>query len=341
MEKIITIGLDIAKSIFQIHAVCESGKVITKRLKRSEVEVWFKATPSCLVGLEACGSAHHWGRVLSAMGHDVRLLNPLDVKPYVTRNKTDARDAAAICEAVRSPRIRFVPIKSREDQAGQALHRSREMLIRQRVQVANAVRSQFAEMGVIADIGHKGFETLRLQVENEVFPAMLRLSLRLLSQQYDALQTGIDTLTKEIEMAARAHPIARELMNIAGVGVMIAHAMVTHVIKPERFATSRDFVAWLGLTPKEYQSGSRSYSGGISKQGNGYLRRLLVLSGVSRYKIVKRKPESNPHLTALIARRPAKVAIVAEAAHTARVIGAILRTGEVYRKPIKEAPIAA
>jgi transposase len=341
MNNIITIGLDIAKSIFQVHAVCEGGKIIIKRLKRAELEPYFQKLSPCLIGLEACGSAHHWGRVLSLMGHDVRLLNPLDVKPYVTRNKTDARDAAAICEAVLSPRLRFVPIKSREDQAGQALHRTRELLIRQRVQVANSARAQLSEMGIVADIGHKGFEFLRSHIENEALPELLRLSLRLLFIQYDALQEGVDRLTKEIDTAARAHPIARELMNVAGVGVMIAHAMVTHVIKPDRFATSRDFVAWLGLTPKQYQSGNSNRSGGISKQGNGYLRRLLVLSGVSRYKMAKKNPESNPHLTALIARRPAKVAIIAEAAHTARVIGAMMKTGEIYRKPIKEVAIAA
>lgn len=278
----ITIGLDIAKSVFQVHGEDASGKVVLqKRLRRAQVEPFFAKLAPAVVGIEACGSAHYWGRRLQALGHEVRLIPAAYVQPFVKRNKTDARDAEAICVAVRRPDMRFVPIKSIEQQAARALEGSRELLVKQQTQLINSVRGRLGEYGIVAAQGRRGFAALvaRIEAEDPEIPAAALVALRPLLEQARSLAEAIAELEAKIVQAAKADATMRLLATIPGIGYLTAHAIVAAVGAGKQFASARDFAAWVGLTPREHSSGGKRRSGGISRQGDTRLHAVRARRG--------------------------------------------------------------
>jgi len=332
------IGIDIAKSVFQLHAEDRSGKVLwRKRLRREELEPFLAKQAPALIGMEACGSAHHWGRVLRALGHEVRLMHAKYVKAYVKRGKSDLRDAEAICEAVQRANMRFVPIKSIEQQTARALERARDLLMKQRTQLTNATRGLLAELGIVASVGLRGFKTLvaRIDAGDSVIPDALLSALKPLVEHWRALHTSIDALEARIVAQARSDERMRRLQTIPTVGPIIAHALVSAIGDPRRFASARDCAAWIGLTPLTNNSAEKTRIGHISRQGDHSLRRLLVLGAANLARRAKAKPNpADPWLNGIIARRPFKVATVAQAAKTARIAWALLCSGETYRATV-------
>ncbi len=291
MEKISTIGLDIAKSVFQVHGIDEVGEVVVqRRLRRRQVLPFFKRQAPCLVGLEACATAHHWAREIEKLGHEVRLMPPRYVKPYVKRNKNDAADAEAICEAVQRPTMRFVPIKSPEQQSVLMLHRTRELFVRQRVTLTNAIRAHLAEFGIVAGVGRNGVDALLKVIaerEDERVPAAARECLMALAAQLDLVKRQILEADKRILACHRSSEAARRLEAIPGVGPLIATALVASIPDPNIFRSGRDMSAWIGLVPKQNSTGGKEKLGNISKAGNRYLRRLLVIGALSVIKRAK------------------------------------------------------
>jgi transposase len=330
----ITIGLDIAKNVFQVHGEDITGKVVfQKRLRRAQVEPFFARLAPASIGIEACGTAHYWGRTLRALGHDVRLIPAAYVKPFVQRNKTDARDAAAICMVRGRPGLRFVPIKSADQQASRALERSRELLLKQRTQLTNSVRSQLAEFGIIAVQGRRGFAELsaRLESGDERLPALLAETLRSLVQHIDRLGEVIDRMEKQIMAVAKADPMMRLLTSIPGIGGVIAHAVVVAIGDGKQFSTGRDFAAWCGLTPQEHSSGGKRRERGISRKGDIRLRKLFTLGASTIMRSARaRTGRATEWQRGILARRPVKVAVVAQAAKTARIAWAVLTSGSPY-----------
>jgi transposase len=326
-------GIDIAKNVFQVHGVDASGRtLVQKRLRRGQLLEAFGAAPRAVVAMEACGSAHHWGRELMKLGHEVRLIPPAYVKPYVVRNKTDARDAAAICEAASRPHMRRVAVKTPEAQADRALQRTHDLLVRQRTATANALRGHLAEAGIIARTGAAGLRGLceKVAAREAGIPAGLIGPLDILARQLAALDEAIAALKAAIAARVKEDAAMKRLAGIPMVGPMTAHAVVAAAGDGKQFDSARDFVAWLGLAPKQSSSGEKVRSGRISKQGDEPLRRLFVLGAASSL----RRPENvSPWMKKLLARRPAKVAIVAQAAKTARIAWAVLASGEEYRHP--------
>ena len=318
--KPITIGLDIAKSVFHVHGVDAAGAVVLrKRLRRREVVGFFAALEPCLIGIEACGGAHHWGRELSALGHEVRLLPPAYVTPYVKRGKNDAVDAAAICEAVGRPSMRFVPVKSRAQQGALVPHRTRDLLVRQRTMLINSLRSLMAEFGVVAPRGRGRLGELVAQLEaaeEEHIPSSARVMLLDLVEAIEALDARIARAEKAIVAAARADATARRLMTVPGVGPITASAIVATLGDASRFRNGRHFAAWLGLVAKQSSTGGRPRLGRISKMGDRYLRKLLVLGATARLRAVG---------------RPARLVTLAMANKTARILWALMARGETYR----------
>lgn len=344
--EITTIGLDIAKRVFQAHGVDPSGKAVLRRkLQRAEVLAFFKGQQPCLVGIEACGTAHHWAREIKALGHEVRLMPASYVKPYVKRGKTDAADAEAICEAVTRPTMRFVPVKSAEQQAVLMLHRTRELLVRQRTMLVNALRGHMAELGVVAPQGISGVADLVavLMGENTTsVPTLAKLALRGLAAELEALGIRV----KEIEAAIMAwhkdNEASRRLATIPGVGPITASAIVATVTDPTQFHSARQFAAWIGLVPKQNSSGGKQRQGGISKQGDRTLRRLLVLGATAVIRHARTKNTSEvAWLKGLLERRPARLASVAQANKTARIVWALLTRGGSYRAPAAATPAVA
>lgn len=333
-----TIGIDLAKNVFQLHAEDHAGNLVwRKRLRREEMERFLAAQPPSLIGMEACGSAHHWARVLSGQGHEVRLMPAKYVKAYVKRGKSDLRDAEACCEAVQRSNMRFVPIKSIEQQTARSLERSRELLLKQRTQLANATRGLLAEMGVVASAGARGFKALAARVEagDAAIPGALLCAVRPLVEQWRALHVSIEALEAAIVSRARSDERMRRLQQIPGVGPLIAHALVTAIGDPRRFNTARDCAAWIGLTPLTDSSAEKTRIGHISRQGDHSLRRLLVLGAVNLTRRAKVKPDqAGAWLQSLVLRRPIKVATVAQAAKTARIAWALLRSGDSYREVV-------
>ncbi len=338
MGQVATIGLDIAKSVFQVHGVdLEGGVVIRQKLTRARLLKFFEKLAPCLVGIEACGTAHHWARQLMGQGHDVRLMPPSYVKPYVKRHKNDMADAEAICEAVTRPTMRFVPVKSPEQQSVMVLHRTRSILIRQRTQISNAVRSHMAEFGMAAAIGRQGLQALievihdpadaRVPVEARGCLAMLTSQLRLVNAQI------LDT-DRLIRTNARSTEVGRRLMEIPGVGPLLASALVGTIADPKAFKTGRNLAAWIGLVPKQNSSGGKERLGGITKQGDRYLRQMLVVGALAVVRYAVRNGTRRPWLVQLLARRRPKVAAVALANKTARMVWAIMTSGESYREPL-------
>jgi transposase len=334
------IGLDIAKNVFQVHGVDAHGNVVLRRqLRRGQVENFFARLPACTVGIEACGGAHHWARLLGRYGHAVKLMPAAYVKPYVKRNKTDGRDAEAICEAAGRPSMRFVPVKSVEQQAVLAVHSTRNLLVRQRTMAANALRAMLSEIGIVAAQGLKGLRELiaRLAAPSDDIPALMRGALLLLAQQWQALDTQERVLARQIAQAARADADARRLMQVPAVGPIIATTVLAKVSDAKVFRSGRGFAAWLGLTPMQSGSGGKQRSGPASKQGDRTLRTLLI-NGASAYlRQAIRRGVTDPWLTGLLARRPYKVVLVALAAKTARIIWAMLAKGQDYRARVPAA----
>jgi transposase len=338
MSKVTTIGLDIAKNVFQVHGVDEAGQVVLqRRLRRSQIEPFFAQLAPALIGVEACGSAHHWGRVLTGLGHEVRLMPPAYVKPYVKRNKTDGRDAEAICEAVGRPNMRFVAIKSMEAQAVGSLHRARDLMVRQRTMLANALRGMLAEFGIVAAQGHKGLAELIRSLDKAPIPEAAHVAAVVIARQWKELDGEVDALERRIVRAAKENEAARRLMEIPGVGPISASAIVTAVADAHVFRSARGFAAWLGLSPRQNNSGDKRRSGRISKQGNRNIRRLLILGASAHMRQVRARKDKDPWLSALLARRPVKVASVARAAKNARIAWALLARGQRYRVPASAA----
>jgi transposase len=336
--EITTIGLDIAKRVFQVHGADASGRAVLRRkLQRPEVLAFFRSLPPCLVGIEACGTAHHWARAITELGHAVRLLPAGYVKPYVKRGKTDAADAEAICEAVTRPSMRAVPIKSAEQQAALLLHRTRDLLVRQRTMLINALRGHMAEFGIIVPQGAKRVGELVALIMGEdeaALPNLARQSLRLLAAELAALEERIAQAEAAILAWHKGHEASRRLAAIPGIGPITASAIVASAGDATRFRSGRHFAAWIGLTPKQHSSGGKQRQGGISKQGNPYLRRLLVIGATAVIRHMGGRLAATPSgawARALLERRPARLASVALANKTARIAWALLAKGEVYR----------
>ena len=336
--QITTIGLDIAKNVFQVHGIdANETVVVRKRLQRSQVLAFFKALPPCLIGMEACATAHYWARELTKLGHRVRLMPAKDVKAYVKRNKNDAADAEAICEAVRRPTMRFVRIKSAEQQGQLMQHRTRDLLMRQRTQSINALRAHLAELGIVAAQGDKGVKELLSIVADEKdarLPIDARASVIVLAAQLQAVQTLIGSIEKRIKTQHRSNEASKRLETIPGIGVIGASAIAATVADPTVFRSGRDFAAWIGLVPRQDSTGGKQKLGPISKQGDRYLRRILVVGAHSVLRRAKQNPEKYLWLTQLLARRPFKVVAVALANKMARMAWALLAHGATYRAPV-------
>jgi len=335
--QVTTIGLDIAKNVFQVHGIDANEKVVLrKQLRRSQVIAFFKALPPCLIGMEACATAHYWARELTKLGHEVRLMPAKDVKAYVKRNKNDAADAEAICEAVRRPTMRFVRIKSAEQQGQLMQHRTRDLLMRQRTQLINALRAHLAELGVVAAQGDRGITELLAVVADDRdarLPVDARASVIVLAAQLASLQTMIGSLEKRIQTQHRANEASRRLETIPGIGVIGASAIAATVTDAMEFRSGRDFAAWIGLVPRQDSTGGKHKLGPISKQGDRYLRRILVVGAISVLRRAMQSPDKYPWLTQLLARRPFKVVAVALANKMARTAWALLAHGGTYRAP--------
>jgi transposase len=331
------IGLDIAKNVFEVHGRSVAGEVVVRRsLKRSQVEKFFAKLPQAVIGLEACGSAHHWARVLGKLGHEVRLMPPAYVKPYVKRNKSDALDAAACCTAMSQPDMRFVRVKTVEQQASLSLHRSRDLLVSQRTQLANALRALLSEFGIVAGKGRAGLARLieELRAGTLELPADAVVAATALADQRAALDAAADALEHRIVAHARADEKARMVQTAPGVGPLSAHAVLATLPDPVLFKSGRDFAAWLGLTPRLHGTGGKTRTGSITKQGNQPLRRLLVLGATAWLRQAQLHPEkASPWLRGMLARRPTKVVAIAQAARTARILWAMLSHNQPYRAP--------
>ena len=337
MAETTTVGLDIAKSVFQVHGVDADGAVVLrKQVRREALLRFFAGLPRCLVGLEACGSAHYWARELGALGHEVRLMAPCHVKPYVKRGrKNDAADAAAICEAVTRPQMRFVPVKSAASQAVLTLHRSRDLLVRQRTMLICALRSHLAEFGLVSRQGKSGFAKLRagLDALGEEVPPLAVSALRLITTQIDDTSDKIAELDARIVAQHRADDASRRLATIPGIGPIIASAIAAAVPDASVFKSGRQFAAWLGLVPGQNSTGGKERLGRITKTGDRYLRRLLVIgaTGLIRYRR-SNVPGGIDWVAGLLARKPVRLVTVALANKMARIAWAILRHGGVYRQ---------
>ena len=338
METAVTIGLDLGKSVFQVHGVDAGGTVVVqRRLTRSRLLQFFAKQPACLVGMEACAAAHHWGRELQKLGHRVRLMPPSYVKPYVKRQKNDAADAEAICEAVTRPTMRFVEIKTCEQQGTLVLHRVRLMLMRQRVQLSNAIRGHMAEYGLVAPVGRNGLQRLITILKNpddERVPAVARASLAPLVCQFGLVNDQVLENDRRVRVSARSTELGCRLMEVPGVGPVLASAMVATVPDPTVFKSGRNLAAWIGLVPRQNSSGGKEKLGGITKQGDRYLRQLLVAGALAVIRYAQRHGTKRPWLVQLLARRTPKIAAVALANKMARMIWAMMMTGERYREPM-------
>ena len=335
MKDITRIGMDTSKSVFQLHGVDGSEQpVLRRKLRRVQVLDFFRKLPATEVGIEACGGAHHWARELGVLGHDVKLLPAQHVKPYVRRNKNDAADAEAICEAMSRPRLqeRFVPVKSADQQAGLMLAAVRDQLIGRRTQLGNAIRGHAAEFGVVAAKGLANIEPLLARIGcDELVPELARALFAELGEDYARLQIRLAQIDSRLMAWYRGNEMARRLAEIPSIGPICASGLVMKVPNPRAFRSGRDFAAWLGLTPKDHSTAGRQRLGVITRAGDEDLRRLLVVGATSVIqKASKGRGKPMPWLAALIARKPRKLAAVALANKTARIAWKLMVSGERY-----------
>ena len=342
MGDAITIGVDLAKNVFQVPGVDAAGEVVFRRqLRRGQVLPFFMKQRACLVGMEACATAHHWAREIGALGHEVRLMPPRYVKPYVKRNKNDLADAEAICEAVTRPTMRFVAVKTPDDQSVQMPHRTRQLFIRQRTTVINLIRGHLAEFGIVAGVGRNGVERLLEIIEagdDDRVPDEARRCLLALRAQLEMVRQQILDADRHILAWHRESDLTQRLDAIPGVGPLIATALVAAFPDPHAFRSGRDLAAWIGLVPKQNSTGGKERLGHISKAGNGYLRMLLVIGALS---VIRRAQQvgytRRPWLARLLERRPAKVAAIALANKIVRIAWAMMARGTTYREPVEQA----
>lgn len=338
MEGIAVIGLDLAKSVFQVHGIDERGKVVVRRrLNRSKLLAFFSGLPRCLIGMETCASANYWAREMMALGHEVRLMPPQYVKPYVKRSKNDASDAEAICEAVTRPTMRFVGVKSPEQQSVLVLHRTRLILSRQRTQIGNAIRAHLAEFGIVAPVGRLGLDRLLAVIADEGdqrLPTSARSCLAMLVDQYRLVLAHLLDTDRAIRAHSRASELGRRLQEIPGVGPLVASALVASVPDPHVFKTGRSLSAWLGLVPRQNSSGGKERLGGITKAGDTYLRKMLFVGAMAVIRHAERYGTRKPWLIKLLGRRHPRIAAIALANKIGRIAWALMTSGERYREPV-------
>ena len=333
MKEISTVGLDIAKKVFQVHGVDPGGAVVVRTtLRRSQLLAWFGKLPPALVGMEACATAHHWARELKQLGHEVRLIPPAYAKAYVRRNKNDAADAAAICEAVSRPQMRFVQVKSARQQAAAGIHRVRDLLMKQKTMLQNHLRGMVAEFGVAAVKGRRGLAELiaiLTDPEDQRVPSPLREGLVMIAETLRGIERKLEAIDRQLAAAGRENATYRHLVTAPGYGPILSSAMVAFVVDPAAFRASDHFAASLGLVPRQDGTGGKVRLGPISKRGNGYLRRLLVNGAMA---VIRSKhAKQDPWLAKLLATKPRKVAAVALANKMARIGWALMMRQEDYR----------
>lgn len=336
MKEVITIGVDIAKNVFQVHGVDAQGVVVVRRkLRRSEVSEFFERLPPCLIGIEACATAHHWARHLMALGHEVKLMPAAYVKPYVKRQKNDAADAEAICEAVQRPTMRFVPVKSEEQQGVLMLHRARELLVRQRTMLINALRAHLAELGIAARLGPMGVKDAVALIEDtdhHFIPEIVRRALSPLCDQMRHVHTKIEEMDRQILEWHRSNALSQRLATIPGIGPVTASAIAATITNVSSFHSGRQLAAWIGLVPRQSSSGGKERLGRITRQGDPYIRRLLVMGATAVLRFSRKsKAASTLWATELLERKPGKVAAVALANKMARIVWALMTKETSFR----------
>lgn len=333
--RITTIGLDLAKNIFQVHGVTEDGSVAFNRpLRRAQMLPFFAKLEPCLIGMEACGTSHYWGRELSALGHEVKLMPPAYVKPYVKRGKSDAADAEAICEAVTRPTMRFVEIKSADQQAILCQHRARSIMVGQRTQLSNVIRGLIGEFGITIRRGLDSIRHFAEDIENGDAPDIPKIGQEIIGSLCDqllCLHRRVVQLDKDIAAAGKTDHRIKLLQTIPGIGPINASAIVATIGSAHQFKSGRDLAAWIGLTPLNKSSGGKERLGKISRMGDRYLRKLLVVGMSSRVRAAMTRPERvDPWTKSLLERKPTRVATVAMANKTARIIWAVLTKNEPF-----------
>jgi transposase len=334
MKEINTIGVDIAKGVFQVHGVDRSGAVVVRRaVRRSQMLSWFSKLPPCLVGMEACASAYYWARELRRFGHEVRLIPPAYAKAYVRRNKNDPADAEAICEAVSRPSMRFVAVKSEDQQAAAGIHRVREILMKQHTMLRNHLRGLMGEFGIVAAKGRRGLEELiaiLADPDDRRIPSPLREGLAAIVETLRGVDGKLDALERQIVEAGREHATVRHLITAPGYGPILSSAMAAMVVNPAAFRCGSDFAASLGLVPRQEGTGGKTWLGPISKRGNGYLRRLLVNGATAVLK--SKRAKQDPWIAKLLATKPRKLVAVALANKMARIGWALMMRQEDFHE---------
>lgn len=336
MKEVITVGIDIAKHVFQVHAVDGQGVVVMRRkLRRSEMSEFFERLPPCLIGIEACATAHHWARHLMTLGHEVKLMPAAYVKPYVKRQKNDAADAEAICEAVQRPTMRFVPVKSEEQQGALMLHRARELLVRQRTMLINALRAHLAELGIAMRLGPLGVREVLALIEDsdqQLMPDIGRRALLPLCDQLHHVHAKIQEMDRQILEWHRSSALSQRLATIPGVGPVTASAIAATIPDVSSFHSGRQLAAWIGLVPRQSSSGGKDRLGRITRQGDPYIRRLLVIGATAVLRFSRKsKAPSTQWATALLTRKPGKVVAVALANKMARIVWALMTKETCFR----------
>ncbi len=344
MKQIIRIGMDTSKHIFQLHGVDAAEQVVLrKRLGRRQMVEFFAKLPPTVIGMEACGASHHWGRALERLGHEVKLIAPQHVKPYVLRNKNDGRDAEGVCEAMSRPRMRFVPVKNAEQQAALMLAGLREQMVARRTQLSNTIRGYAAEFGITAAKGLDKIEPLLAQIaQDESVPTIAHDLFTMQGRDYAQLQVELKAIEARLRAWHRTNADSRRLAKIPGVGPIGATALVMKTPDPRAFPSGRHFAAWLGLTPKDHSSGGKTRLGKITRAGDERLRSVLVAGATAVIQQAKHgRGHPSPWVVALLKRKPPKLAAVALANKIARIAWKLMATGESYDRARVPSALAA